>query len=301
MQGESRARADVADEVDDDEEEESEQHEKERIQALDELIQMISKSQTKVQDLLVGMGPHLTSEDPRMRVRGIVLICETLRRANESAVTDVTAEQLLLFLMARLESDAEASAVSCLKGIQTLLERHRRKIEPRLQARAAHHVLSTLQVQDLAQPLRIMIYHISRDFLERVVEPDGNLPSALVSEDYPKLFRLAMDGEKDPRCLVVCLRVIQMLLSASRFKQTFVEDAFDAVSVYFPVTFRPPPNDPHGITHESLVEALNSVFKASKGMADCVIPMALERVRLTSTEAGQARIEVGCVRALAVR
>jgi DNA repair/transcription protein MET18/MMS19 len=34
------------------------------------------------------------------------------------------------------------------------------------------------------------------------------------------------------------------------------QELFEVVSVYFPVTFTPKPNDPYGITKEALVQSL---------------------------------------------
>ena len=50
------------------------------------------------------------------------------------------------------------------------------------------------------------------------------------------------------------------------------------VFFYFPITFTPPPNDPHGITKEHLVAALRGVFSASPAMAEHVLPLLLEKL-----------------------
>ena len=60
-----------------------------------------------------------------------------------------------------------------------------------------------------------------------------------------------------------------------------LQDVFDVTSVYFPITFTPPPNDPYGITQEALVAALLGVFRGSPSMAEHVIPLALEKLSST--------------------
>ena len=56
------------------------------------------------------------------------------------------------------------------------------------------------------------------------------------------------------------------------------QDIFDVTSVYFPITFTPPPNDPYGISQEDLSAALLGVFRGSPAMAEFVVPLALEKL-----------------------
>ncbi|CAN0527761.1 unnamed protein product, partial [Laminaria digitata] len=64
----------------------------------------------------------------------------------------------------------------------------------------------------------------------------------------------ALEGEKDPRCLIVglaALRQAQLGFDAAALEET-CEAVFDATACYFPVTFTPPPNDPHNISPDAL-------------------------------------------------
>ena len=126
-----------------------------------------------------------------------------------------------------------------------------------------------------------------------------------------------MEGEKDPRCLLVCLRLAcsvlesfgpkiedlvevcagvpprSCLFRSGRHAYTLAtQDVFDVTSVYFPITFTPPPNDPYGITQEDLVAALLSVFRASPAMAEHVVPLALEKLSSSLTNAKMDALEV---------
>lgn len=70
-----------------------------------------------------------------------------------------------------------------------------------------------------------------------------------------------LEGEKDPRCLILCLKVLTNTQAA--FPQAADEQAeaiFDVTACYFPITFTPPPNDPYGITPEMLSKALQAAL-----------------------------------------
>ena len=62
----------------------------------------------------------------------------------------------------------------------------------------------------------------------------------------------ALDGEKDPRCLSIGLKIIGYAQTnfASSVVGDIAERLFEACACYFPITFQPPPDDPFGITPE---------------------------------------------------
>ena len=47
-----------------------------------------------------------------------------------------------------------------------------------------------------------------------------------------------------------------------------MQDYFDITFCYFPITFRPPPNDPYGISADNLKDSLLYV---SAGYSDCAL------------------------------
>ena len=88
-------------------------------------------------------------------------------------------------------------------------------------------------------------------------------------------------GEKDPRNLMLVfsmLRVIILEWDISKHAETL----FDSVYVYFPITFRPPPNDPYGITAQELKDRLRDCISSSELLAPYSIPNLLDRLDSTS-------------------
>ena len=88
-------------------------------------------------------------------------------------------------------------------------------------------------------------------------------------------------GEKDPRNLMLVfsmLRVIILEWDISKYAETL----FDAVYVYFPITFRPPQNDPYGITAQDLKDRLRDCISSSETLAPYSIPNLLDRLDSTS-------------------
>lgn len=57
---------------------------------------------------------------------------------------------------------------------------------------------------------------------------------------------------------------------------------FDAVFCYFPITFRPPPDDPYGITAQDLKSRLRGCISASSDLAGHAFPALLDKLDSTS-------------------
>jgi DNA repair/transcription protein MET18/MMS19 len=80
------------------------------------------------------------------------------------------------------------------------------------------------------------------------------------------------DGEKDPRNLMVAFAIARVLtlefdisnklearfmsLALPAYIDIALQDLFNIIFCYFPITFRAPANDPYGITSEDLKNAL---------------------------------------------
>lgn len=64
-----------------------------------------------------------------------------------------------------------------------------------------------------------------------------------------------MDGEKDPRNLMIAFDIIRNIIQNFDIS-AHVEDLFEVTFCYFPITFKPPQDDPYGITAEDLKVSL---------------------------------------------
>lgn len=107
-----------------------------------------------------------------------------------------------------------------------------------------------------------------------------------------------MTGEKDPRNLMivfsilkvvmvewdisnhieVCVMVFLLVVGSANTRQTL----FDSVYNYFPITFRPPPNDPYGITAQDLKGRLQECISSTRHFAPHAIPALLDKLDSTS-------------------
>ena len=88
-------------------------------------------------------------------------------------------------------------------------------------------------------------------------------------------------GEKDPRNLMLIFSMLRVLMVEWDISQRS-ELMFDSVYAYFPITFRPPPNDPYGITAQDLKDRLRDCLASTGYLAPHAIPNLLDRLDSTS-------------------
>lgn len=85
-----------------------------------------------------------------------------------------------------------------------------------------------------------------------------------------------VDGEKDPRNLMLLFSIDRVILLEFDVKD-HIEDFFDITFCYFPITFRPPPNDSYGITADDLKLALRECMASNPYFAKMALPLFLEK------------------------
>ncbi|TYZ59798.1 hypothetical protein PybrP1_001410 [[Pythium] brassicae (nom. inval.)] len=265
-----------------------------------------------VEALIQALGPHLTSADDKRRARATQLLAEVLSRLPELPLTPNAVQLLLDFFADRLADFPSAAA--CLQALLALASNHARKLPgPAAMLALVQKMVQALHVPQLSQALRKKCFELMQLALAQpsVVAALVAAPAAAAAEDddgyaFAQAFLDAMEGEKDPRNLLLCLQIARELLATlapvfARHDQ-LLQHYFDVVSCYFPITFTPPPNDPYGITSEELIGSLRRAFAASDLLAKHAVPFLLEKLASTVVEAKLDALQtlVFCCEAYAV-
>ncbi|KAH0504569.1 MMS19 nucleotide excision repair protein-like protein [Microtus ochrogaster] len=110
-----------------------------------------------------------------------------------------------------------------------------------------------------------------------VALPPG-LAVSVLKAIFQEIHVQVMDGEKDPRNLLVAFRIVHDLISKDYSLGPFVEELFEVTSCYFPIDFTPPPNDPYGIQRDDLILSLRAVLASTPRFAEFLLPLLIEKV-----------------------
>ncbi|KAM4668901.1 MMS19 nucleotide excision repair protein homolog isoform 1-T1 [Amazona ochrocephala] len=205
----------------------------------------------------------------RMRVRAAEHGQQTgFRAKSPGALEEVL--HLVLFYENRLQ-DHHLVIPSVLQGLRALSMCE--VLSPGLAVSVLKAIFQEVHVQSLLQLDRHTVYSIITNFMgTREEELKG------LGADFTFGFIQVMDGEKDPRNLLVAFQIVRDLIAKNYALGPFVEELFEVTSCYFPIDFTPPPNDPHGIQREDLILSLRAVLASTPQFAEFLLPLLIEKM-----------------------
>lgn len=225
--------------------------------------------------LLVSMKDYLVHADGAVRRRAMLLLSELVRR-KDLALGSTAGRHLVTFVCDRL---ADIACVGeCVAALATLLRRDDTN------APAIAVALFGLRMRgDGAEPA---VPHAVRRAVYELLDALIRAPSV-----RSIALRIAagviecVDGEADPRALLVALRLLGGLAEAFGDELAPLAPAlFDVTSCYFPIVFTPPPGS-GAITRAQLAGALSAVFASTRAIAALVMPFLLDKLATTVVSA----------------
>ncbi|KAG0085141.1 hypothetical protein BGZ93_000833, partial [Podila epicladia] len=151
--------------------------------------------------------------------------------------------------------------------------------------KATKAILSLVNVQTYQQTARHYVFLFFDSAIRNYTQ---SLRS--ISSDFVFGFIQCLDGEKDPRNLMLAFTLIKNIIQEFDIAQ-HVEDLFEVTFCYFPITFRPPPDDPYGITSEHLKVGLRDCLSATPYFAKFALPLLLEKLSSSSGSAKKDSME----------
>ena len=201
------------------------------------------------------------------------------------------------------------SALACLKCLHAILVHHQNAVDASVDIpRIIKYVLVSQHVPAMAQPIRHEVFNLVHTIFDnghyvRTLRLESrsnemeveNEEKAIMDDGFAKTFASAMEGEKDPRCLILCLNLAGLICDRLPLDDSeSFERIFDVCSVYFPISFTPPPNDPYGIKKEDLVSALEGMMVSSVALAQHVLPIVIESLGNPDEEIDASRTLQKC-------
>ncbi|XP_050980877.1 MMS19 nucleotide excision repair protein homolog isoform X2 [Labeo rohita] len=229
----------------------------------------VKSGQFTVLQLVETLGFSLTSSQPQTRGRGVQLLSQVLQECY-SSLSEREVEVLLAFYENRLK-DHYVITPHVLQGLKALTKCS--VLPPGSAVSILRSIFQDVHVQSLMVAERSCVYNILISLMESREEELKGLGA-----DFVFGFVQSVDGERDPRNLLLAFQVAQNIIHRGYDLGKFVEELFEVTSCYFPIDFSPPPNDPHGITQEELVLSLRAVLTGTCQFAEFLLPLIIEKL-----------------------
>ncbi|XP_008301259.1 MMS19 nucleotide excision repair protein homolog [Stegastes partitus] len=229
----------------------------------------VKDGQFTVLQLVEALGLSLTSSQAPTRARGVQLLSEVLKECY-GELTEREVEVLIAFYENRLK-DHYVITPPVLQGLKALTKCT--TLPPGSAVSMLRSLFQDVHVQSLMLTERACVYSMLINLMEtREAELKG------LGADFVFGFVQSMDGERDPRNLLLAFRIAKNIIDRGYDLGKFTEELFEVTSCYFPIDFTPPPNDPHGITKDELIQELRGVLTGTPKFAEFLLPLIIEKL-----------------------
>ncbi|KZT67370.1 ARM repeat-containing protein [Daedalea quercina L-15889] len=240
----------------------------EQEEEVDTAVSEIGSGNATLLDVVKALGEYLTSEEDELRTKGVEFLSLVIGKCPPEKLSRQSVRVLVSFYCGKLE-DTE-TIIPALKGLVSLT------CMPAFASTDAIEVMNGLvkhvRMKALVQSQRFMVYKIIDTLMAKHRDALKSM-----GKDFLSGYISLAEGEKDPRNLLLAFAIDRILLLEFDIS-AYIEDLFNITFCYFPITFRPPPDDPYGITTDDLKNALSACLNATPLFGPVAIPLFLEKL-----------------------
>ena len=239
----------------------------------------IQTKQLKLVDLITSLEEYINNkEDASLRAKSVAYLADVLECMPQKVLSGQERRLLCDFTLGRLEGDLEGigSSARALLALEAL---------GKWDSETAQKVTQTFLSH--ANPVKQFKLQTDRYTIIQLFDlliAKYRSPLKLLSESDPETipnFISFFEGEKDPRNLMMIFSILLVPMTEWDI-HAYAQDFFEAVFNYFPVTFKPPPDDPYGITAQDLKDRLRDCIAANSDFAPYAFPELLNKLDSSS-------------------
>ncbi|WWD04098.1 hypothetical protein V865_002163 [Kwoniella europaea PYCC6329] len=232
-----------------------------------ELVEAVNNGTVGLLEVVKALGEYLTSTEDEVRLKGLTFLSNTLKAVNPTKINRQATQTLTNFYLSKLDDfDSLPPALGGLTVLSKLST-----FDDDAAVEVYKGVVENVNMKAYVQATRHLVYVL----FDSLLATHRNALKAM-GASFINSYTKMVDGEKDPRNLMLLFSIDRVILLEFDVKD-HIEDFFDITFCYFPITFRPPPNDPYGITADDLKLALRKCMASSPYFARMALPLFLEK------------------------
>ncbi|KAL8943961.1 MAG: hypothetical protein Q9211_000779 [Gyalolechia sp. 1 TL-2023] len=229
----------------------------------------LETKKTSLLDVVQSLGEYINDEDSTIRSKAVTYLSHIVIAMPDGILSRQQVQVLCQFLCDRIE---DGGAISGLKKLQTSARFNNEMAVMTFRALTEH--FQDLMIRPHSQ--RLQILEVLNDLMLRHRAALKNLGNEAITG-----ITDLVSGEKDPRSLMIIFSVLHVV--AVEWDITGqAKSLFDSFFSYYPITFRPPPDEPFRITAQDLKSRLRNCISASSQFAPFAFPQLVEKLESTS-------------------
>jgi DNA repair/transcription protein MET18/MMS19 len=230
----------------------------------------VSNGSVKIVTIVEQLGKYLTSTEISKRALGTQLLSKILTNLNEYHLLVDEVYYLVMFYCDRLK-DTPSVTPHVLEGLLSMVTHQ--KLSSKDVVNIIRSINRELHNQSLPQSDRKMVYMIYYTLLTNYISD-----VKLIGSEFVLCYIQAMDGEKDPRNLLIVFSSIPIITRQLDIS-VLTEELFEVISCYFPINFTPVPStDFNSISKESLSLGLCNSLVSTPKFAELSIMLCLDKL-----------------------
>ncbi|KZZ92016.1 DNA repair/transcription protein [Ascosphaera apis ARSEF 7405] len=235
----------------------------------DSTAQKLVSKETNLIDVVQSLAGYINDEDAGIRSKAVSFLTAVITALPDTYLTRQQINVLTEFFCDRIQ---DGGAVSGLDKLQSLTRFTADMTKLVAQTLFNHHDI----LRKKSQSQRFQALTLLNNLMLRHRQ-------ALLSMGEESLLGIVdlINGERDPRNLMITFSIIRVVIVEWDIAE-HVDLLFESVYNYFPITFKPPPNDPYHITAQDLKDRLQDCLSATSQFAPYVFPALIDKLDSTS-------------------
>ncbi|SCU94250.1 LAFA_0F20736g1_1 [Lachancea sp. 'fantastica'] len=222
------------------------------------IARRISNGELRLLELVVGLRDFITSEEHPERKGALHCLSICLGYLPKSSLLKNDVSVVLDFYLSKFDDtsclDQVLLGLSNLVGMKCFYSGQAGSVLKALKEeyQPTKHLAAT-------RYLGFLIMNTLLDKFQKIMLENHSLNSLFI-----ETFLSIATGEKDPRNLLMSFNLNSKVNTTLNDIGSFKEDLFDTLFCYFPITFKPPKDDPYKISNNDLKVALRNAISASR-------------------------------------
>ncbi|KAF2214828.1 hypothetical protein CERZMDRAFT_36364 [Cercospora zeae-maydis SCOH1-5] len=239
----------------------------------------LEQRQLKLINLIASLEEYINNKDDgALRAKSVAYLADVLEQVPPKVFSLQERRLLTDFILGRIPNDLEGIGASAraLIALESLGKWDLDTAQKVMRTFMDHtHPLRQFKLQTERYPIIQLIDRLLAKYRSGMKQLHGE------DSEFMSGFLSYFEGEKDPRNLMIVFSFLQVPMAEWDI-HAYAHDMFDAVFNYFPITFKPPPDDPYGITAQDLKDRLRDCIAANSDFSPYAFPALLDKLDSTS-------------------